>query len=205
MINLSLFSTSVLVIYNQLLKLNKSALIIVSGPPSTGKTTLAKAISQKFAIPLISKDNLKEILFDTLGWKDRDWSKRLGSASFALMHYTLDSFMITGQPIIIEGNFKPEFESSEIISRLQKFNYSAVQIMCQSDGQILFDRFKKRSESGQRHPGHCDTGNYDELKNDLLKGKYEPLDINLPVIIFDSTNLNQVNYSSVFDQLSQYF
>lgn len=185
------------------MKPNKSILIIVSGPPSTGKTTLAKAISQKFIIPLISKDSLKEILFDTLGWKDRDWSKRLGSASFVLMHHILDSFMITDQPLIIEGNFKPEFESSEIISRLQKFNYSAIQIMCQCDGKILFERFKNRAESGQRHPGHCDTGNYDELKNDLLKGKYEPLNITSPVIIFDSTDLNHLDYQLTFDQLSQ--
>lgn len=183
----------------------KPILIIVSGPPSSGKTTLAKAISKKFNFPLVTKDNLKEILFDTVGWKDREWSKILGRASFVLLHYILDSFMITGQPIIIEGNFKTEFESVEIFSRLEKYNYSAIQIMCQSDGQILFDRFKKRSESGERHPGHCDTGNYDELKDDLLKGKYQPLNINSPVIIFDSTDLDHLNYQPVFDQLSQYF
>ena len=181
---------------------NKPILIIVSGPPSTGKTNLAKTVAQKFNLPLITKDSLKEILFDTIGWKDRSWSKLLGKSSFALLHYILDSFMATAQPLIIEGNFKPEFESLEIKNRLQKFNYSAVQIMCQADGQILFQRFKDRSESGQRHVGHCDTGNYEELKPDLLKGKYEPLDINSPVIIFDSTDLDHLDYQSIFDQLS---
>ena len=182
----------------------KPFLIIVSGPPSTGKTTLAQAISQKFNLPLITKDGIKEILFDTIGWKDRQWSQKLGSASFSLLHYFLDSFMPIGQSIVIEGNFKPEFESQEILSRLNQFEYSSLQIMCQCDGQVLFERFKQRSESGQRHPGHCDTGNYNELKPDLLKGKYEPLDINSQIIIFDSTDLNHLNYQSIFDQLSQY-
>ena len=177
-------------------------LIIVSGPSSSGKTTLAHSIAHKFNLALITKDSLKEILFDTIGWKDREWSKKLGSASFAIMHYFLDSLMATGQSIIIEGNFKTEFESQHLKPRLKQFDYKAVQVMCQCDGKILFDRFQKRSESGQRHPGHCDTGNYDELKDSLLVGKYPPLDIDSKNIIFDSTDLNHLDYSSVFDQIA---
>lgn len=182
--------------------MKQPVLIIVSGPPTTGKTTLAKAIAQKFNLPLITKDNLKEILFDTIGWKDREWSKKLGAASFVLMHYFLDSIMSIGQSIIIEGNFKPEFETQYIKDRLLKFNYQSLQIMCQCDGQILFERFKKRSESGQRHPGHCDTSNYNELKPLLLSGKFEPMDIGGKIITFDSTNLDHLNYQGIFDQVS---
>lgn len=177
-------------------------LIIVSGPPSSGKTTLAKSIAQKFNLPLITKDSLKEILFDTVGWKDREWSQKLGSASFAIMHHILDSLMATGQSIIIEGNFKSEYESQHLKPRLEQFGYKAIQIMCQCDGKILFERFKQRSESGERHPGHCDTGNYEELKDSLLIGKYQPLEIDSKVIIFDSTNLDQINHSIIFDQIT---
>jgi predicted kinase len=177
-------------------------LIIVSGPPSSGKTTLAKSVAQKFNLPLITKDSLKEILFDTVGWKDRKWSQKIGFASFSIMHYFLDLLMITGQSLIIEGNFKTEFESQHILPRLKKYNYKAVQIMCQCEGKILFERFKQRSESGNRHPGHCDTGNYQELKDSLLIGKYQPLDIESQNIIFDSTDLNNLDYTSVFNQLS---
>ena len=182
--------------------MKQPVLIIVSGPPTSGKTTLAKSIAQKFNLPLITKDSLKEILFDTIGWKDREWSKKVGSASFSIMHYLLDSLMATNQSIIIEGNFKTEFESDHIRPRLKQFNYQAIQIMCQCDGKILFDRFKQRSESGDRHPGHCDTLNYDELKDSLLIGKYEPLDIESPIIIFDSTHLDQIDYSSIFNQIA---
>jgi hypothetical protein len=76
--------------------------------------------------------------------------------------------------------------------------------MCQCDGKILFDRFKQRSESGERHPGHCDTGNYEELKDSLLRGKYQPLDIDSKIIIFDSTNLSQIDYSAIFSQISTF-
>ena len=181
--------------------MTKPLLIIVSGPPSSGKTTLANAIAQKFNLPLITKDSLKEILFDTVGWKDREWSKKIGRASFSIIHYFLDALMPTGKSLIIEGNFKTEFESQHLLPRLDKYNYQSVQVMCQCDGQILFARFKDRSESGNRHPGHCDTSNYDELKESLLLGKYSPLDIKSKIIIFDSTNLSNLNYDLIFDQI----
>lgn len=185
--------------------MKKPFLIIVSGPPSSGKTTLATSIAKKFGLPLITKDSLKEILFDTIGWKDRGWSKKIGTASFAIMHYFLDSVMTTGQSIIIEGNFKTEFEAQHITPRLKQYNYQAIQVMCQCDGEILFERFKERSESKNRHPGHCDTGNYDELKDSLLVGKYSPLDIDSKIIIFDSTDLKNLDYNSVFDQITLFF
>ena len=183
--------------------MNKPLLIIVSGPSSTGKTTLAKEISQKFKLPLITKDNIKEILFNDLGWSDRQWSQKIGTASYSLIHYFLDNLMSFNHSLIIESNFKAEFETKEILDRITKYNYLPLQIMCQCDGKILFERFKKRSESGTRHPGHCDTSNYDEFKDLLLKGKFEPMKIGGETIIFDSTDLNNLDYKSIFDKISQ--
>lgn len=34
----------------------------------------------------MNKDGLKEILFDTLEWRDREWSRRLGAASMLLFY-----------------------------------------------------------------------------------------------------------------------
>jgi uridine kinase len=47
-------------------------IIMVLGLPGSGKTTLAKKISQKFSLPLLAKDDLKVMLFDVYGWKDRE-------------------------------------------------------------------------------------------------------------------------------------
>jgi adenylate kinase family enzyme len=62
-------------------------MILISGLPCTGKTTLARKIAQKFRLPLISRDDIKESLFDSLGWHDREWSKQLGVASYQLLYY----------------------------------------------------------------------------------------------------------------------
>jgi len=181
----------------------KNILIIISGPSCTGKSTLAQKISEKFNIPFITKDGIKELLFDNLGWKNRQWSKKMGVASYSILHYFLDSILSVKKTLIIESNFKAEFETKEILNRIIKHDYFPIQIMCQCEGKILFERFKKRSESGDRHPGHCDTSNYDEFKELLLKGKFEPMKIGGEIIIFDSSNLNNLDYKSIFKKISQ--
>lgn len=46
-------------------------LIIVTGFPATGKTTLAKKLSEHFSLPLVYVDELKEMMFDRIGnWED---------------------------------------------------------------------------------------------------------------------------------------
>lgn len=181
--------------------MNKPILIIVSGPSCSGKSTLAKKISDKFELPLITKDGIKELIFDNLGWSDREWSKKVGGTSNKLLIYFLDAMLISKRPVIIESNFKKEFDTDPILEKISKFGYSPLQIMCQCDGHILFNRFKKRSESGERHPGHNDSKNYDEFKEMLLKGKLEPLEIGGEIITFDTTNFDSLDIDSVYNKI----
>ncbi len=52
-------------------------LVLVTGAPGSGKTTLAMPLARHLGLPLITKDTIKEALFDTLGTGDHTWSQRL--------------------------------------------------------------------------------------------------------------------------------
>jgi predicted kinase len=56
-------------------------LIVVSGAPGTGKSTVAAAVAGALRWPLLSLDPIKEALADVLGLGDEDWSDRVGDAA----------------------------------------------------------------------------------------------------------------------------
>ena len=61
-------------------------LVLVTGPPAAGKTTLAGPLAAELGFALLAKDKIKETLHDALGLDpDLAWSRRLGAATIELM------------------------------------------------------------------------------------------------------------------------
>ena len=108
-------------------------LIIISGHPSTGKTTLGKRLAQELNLCFISRDDLKESLFDNLGWKDREWSKKLGIASYKLLYHFIESLLVAGHSFIAESNFDPEYDTSRFLELKRKYGFNSFQVQCKTE------------------------------------------------------------------------
>lgn len=127
-------------------------LILIFGDLATGKSTLAAKISAESGTALVRKDELKEILADTVGFANRAENLRLSAAAFALMKYTLSSLARSGSDLILESNFR-EGELGELISLAQDLGYGVLPICLFADVEILYERFIKRMTAG-RHRVH---------------------------------------------------
>ena len=55
--------------------------VIVSGPPASGKSTVAAALAAELDLPLLAKDVVKDALVDALGAPDLPRSRELGRAA----------------------------------------------------------------------------------------------------------------------------
>ena len=55
--------------------------VVVSGPPASGKSTLATALAAELDLPLLAKDVVKDALVDALGATDLPRSRELGTAA----------------------------------------------------------------------------------------------------------------------------
>ena len=84
--------------------------ILVTGIPAAGKSTMAEAIADKLKLPVISKDTIKEMLFDHVGFQSREEKVKLGIASMEIMYYAAGQLMRAGQPFILENNFENSSE-----------------------------------------------------------------------------------------------
>ncbi|MCX6049790.1 MAG: AAA family ATPase [Chloroflexi bacterium] len=170
-------------------------LIIITGLPCTGKTTLGRRLAQALGWPFVHKDGIKEMLFEHLGGSDRTWSKQLGRASSELLYYFAETQLIVGRSLVIESNFDPAFATPRLLALQEKYGFVPIQIQCQAEGDVLFRRFQKRSESGERHLGHGDHLNYAEFKTVLLNGAVHRLAIGGPVFEIDTTDFQKIDYS----------
>jgi predicted kinase len=184
--------------------MSKTPLIIIAGPPGSGKTTLGKRIAKELDLPIVHKDGIKEILFDTLGWSDRAWSRKLGIATYALLYSFIEAQLSAGGSCIVESNFHAEYDTERFLALKAKYDFEALQICCVADGEVLFQRFKERAASGKRHPGHVETLNLEEFKPGLLRGRDEVMDIGGTAIEVDTTDFDKVDYEELVERVRNF-
>src|SRR5690348_7819166 len=172
-------------------------LVIVTGPPASGKTTLGRALAERLDMPFLYKDGIKETLFDTLGWSDREWSRRLGVATYALLFSMLEMELAARRSLVIESNFDAERDGPCFLALRERYGFRPVQVCCVADGAVLLERFRSRAATNERHPGHVELANIAEFEPVLLRGRLDPLPLDSLVIEVDTTDFAQVDVAAI--------
>jgi predicted kinase len=179
--------------------MSQPVLIIVTGLPATGKTTLSRTLAKELNLPLLAKDDLKSIMFDGLGWSDLDWSVKVGVTAFRLMDYVIEEQLRHGNSLILECPFDPKWDN-ERFQRWQKaYGFTCVQVVCTAEREVIKQRFSERAPS--RHPGRTEAANLEEFMRELTTRTLEPLDLDGPVITLDATDFSTVDEAALVRQI----
>ena len=175
---------------------NSPALILIAGLPGTGKTSFAKYLSRKLGIPMVSKDIIKEHLFDTIGFKNRAEKVTLGIAAADLMYHVAELHLEIGLPIILENNFESASKPG-LLKLIAHYNCKTVMVKFHTEPGVLGKRFLERDKSPERHRGHVINTRYPEVPDN---GKLPPDQIQ-----GDRAPSNQDSYEPQVTDFSKYY
>jgi len=176
---------------------SKPLLIIVSGAPSSGKTSIGRKIACELGLPFVFKDGIKEMLFDTLGWSDREWTEQLNLATYAILFHFMEAQLQAGLSFVVESDFKPDEHTAKFKELEHKFKFNPVQVQCQASDQVLLKRYKERAKSGKRHPGHMDHANLEDFKKALQEDTYEPLALGGEILTVITDDFDKIDFPAL--------
>lgn len=193
--------------------------ILVTGIPAAGKSTMAEVLSERLNLPVISKDTIKESLFDNVGFQSREEKVNLGIASMEIMYYVAEQLMKVGQSFILENNF--EYLSEQGIKKLlEKYKYSVLTITLTGDYKVIYQRFLERENSPDRHRGHVVNDCYPEKKESNPKERkaisvsyenyvygieqrgFDAFSVNGKQIKVDTTDFSKIDMEDLVSQIA---
>lgn len=125
-------------------------IVLVSGPPASGKTALARPLARQLGIALLSKDDIKESLYTSMGGApgDPDFSSRIGAAAMDLLWK-----LATECPsVVLEANFRTR--NPEQRARVAALDAQVVEVHCRIPLEEASRRFARRAREERHHPAH---------------------------------------------------
>ncbi|MEM7561949.1 MAG: AAA family ATPase [Pseudomonadota bacterium] len=125
--------------------------IYLSGLPASGKTTLARYLSEHTGIGMLDKDDFLESLFDQEGVGDAAWRQKLSRDADILFQQSA----IERNTVILVSHWRPcglAVRFGTPCEWLERHFSKIIEIYCECSVEEAAQRFTRRS----RHPGHVD-------------------------------------------------
>jgi len=185
-----------------------NTIFIMHGGPATGKTTIGRRLAQSFKIPYFSKDGVKEPIFDCVGcptaWEtDEPLSgRKMDDASHEILFYLMEEQLRGGCSCVIDSTFSARHTPS-LRALNARYPFLPIQVLCRVERNVWAQRYRRRAETGERHPGHLDQSLSDNFDADAMERIFQPLDIGGHILTVDTTYFTDNDYHELLRSIER--
>jgi broad-specificity NMP kinase len=161
--------------------MNKPLLIVITGRPASGKTTLAHIISKEIKCPVVSRDELKEGYINTTGIPHNQSNTSVDLYIYETFFRIIGLLISKRISIIIEAAFQHKLWQPKLLEFIDKADVRI--LICETNTELTKTRFNERlSINTDRKKFHGDE------QGERLIEIYEPINVKAPTLYVDTTD-----------------
>lgn len=160
--------------------------VVVSGRPGSGKTTLARSIGDRLHLPVVGRDVIKTGMHATSDIDQPSDTRRFSEASYQATYDVVQLLLSRGVSLIVEAAFHAEFADAPL--RALAANSHVVHLRTNAATDVSVDRYIRRHLSGERHAAHGDDEFIERATSDTMDWSIYELDLSVRSLDIDTNH-----------------